>query len=139
MEFITAQQIADMIEGRKYGEEITKEIEAIAKDNDILILFGASDDLLEFRGAVHDEYDCHRGGYCYVTKKGRITKKAKNTRLKIEALWGGDASGEVSWEIIPDTTHVRFNIFDQCGEHYCIGAVVDLKGFLKHEANETPG
>lgn len=50
-----AEDFAILLDGRDYLKEITKEEEAIAKRNNLVIVFGQSDDLGEFRGAIHDE------------------------------------------------------------------------------------
>lgn len=50
---MTKEQLAEMLNGRQYGDETTPEIERLAKENGLCIAFGASDDLLEFRGSVY--------------------------------------------------------------------------------------
>ena len=48
-----AKELAQKLHGRTYGN-ITTQDAAEAKDNDLVIVFGASDDLMEFRGAIYD-------------------------------------------------------------------------------------
>jgi hypothetical protein len=52
---MNAQEYADLLNGRQYGEEISKAEEDAAKNDGIVIAFGYSDDLIEFRGAICDE------------------------------------------------------------------------------------
>jgi hypothetical protein len=51
--------LALKLNGRQYGEEITEEEENAARAAGLVVVFGASDDLCELRGAIHDE----RGAY----------------------------------------------------------------------------
>ena len=46
---------AEKLNGREYCEELTREEEAQLKAEGYVAAFGASDDLLEFRGAIHNE------------------------------------------------------------------------------------
>ena len=41
-------EIADMLDGNKIGEEISEQDEQYAKEKGVVIVFGASDDLMEF-------------------------------------------------------------------------------------------
>ena len=52
---MTKEQLAELLNGNEYRDEMTKEQEQAAKQNNLLVLFGASDDLLEMRGAIRDE------------------------------------------------------------------------------------
>jgi len=110
----TLQQIAELLNGRQYGDETTTEIEKLAKDNNIVILFGASDDLAEFRGAIFDEVGCYGGGV--------ITANPE-----IKAFWMGNEPTYQTWSYIfpKDLQNVRFNIFEDedKGTIYCEGAV----------------
>lgn len=52
-----------MLNGREYGDEITREEEAMAKAHGLVVVFGYSDDNMEFCGAITDEVGCYDGGY----------------------------------------------------------------------------
>ena len=64
----TAKSFAALLNGRQYLDELTKDEEAIAKDNNLVICFGQSDDLLEFRGAIDDELNAYNGAEVYINK-----------------------------------------------------------------------
>lgn len=49
------QELAEAINGREYREEITKEESLFCKENNWVVLFWASDDLLEIRWKFYDE------------------------------------------------------------------------------------
>lgn len=48
-----------ILSGREYGEELTSEEEEQLKKDELVVVFGASDDLCEIRGAISDEIDCY--------------------------------------------------------------------------------
>lgn len=51
------KEFARRLDGREYREEVTSEDREIAKEHGFLIIYGASDDLIEFDGVVTDEID----------------------------------------------------------------------------------
>ncbi len=110
---MTKEELAEMLNNRAYLHETTPELEQLAKDNNLLIVFGGSDDLCEFRGAIFDEIGCYDGG----------TIRHKELSKPIEALW---CSGrDCSWSYETELPHAEFNIYDD-DELFCIGMVVDL-------------
>lgn len=110
---MTKEELAAMLNGRQYCEEVTPEIEQIAKDNNLLIVFGYSDDLCELRGAIFGEIGCYDGG----------TITHKELPKPIEALW---CSGrDCTWSYETELPHAEFNIYEG-DELYCIGMVVDM-------------
>lgn len=63
---ITLKEFSERITGKEYGHpQFTKEEIQLAKDNGIVIVYGASDDLMEFEGAIYDEGGCFDGGTVY--------------------------------------------------------------------------
>jgi hypothetical protein len=51
--FINKEKLADILDGREYGEEMTHEELELSKANGLVIVFGCSDDLMEFKGAIY--------------------------------------------------------------------------------------
>jgi hypothetical protein len=127
------EDLAAMLNGRQYRKEMTKTEEREAKDAGLVVVFGASDDLMEFRGAVCDEVGAYDGGDAYFTKAGLLVNdcdnedcphfaKAKEAATIVEARWD---DGGYSW--ICDTTipHATFEIMED-DEKYCRGIVFAL-------------
>ena len=57
------KEFAKSISGKERGyPQFTKEEIGIAKENGFVIVYGESDDLIEFRGAIDDEGGCFDGG-----------------------------------------------------------------------------
>ena len=128
------KEFAKMLDGRSYGLEITKEEEKQAKDLGFVVVFGASDDLMEFRGAIYDESDCYEGGTAYITKDGLLEycdeecthfKVAKKNAKEITSYWCKDDADDFTWTYEAEFTYATFDIFDN-REKYCRGIVFDL-------------
>lgn len=138
------EQLAALLDGREYGHEITREEAATAKENGLIVVFGASDDLMEFRGAIDDEVGCFEGGDAFLTANGIFENEcrdydcpyAEREREKckvISAVWC-DGSGPC-WTYKTDIPHATFSIVED-GEPYCTGivfAVADISGDIVME------
>ena len=68
-----------------YRSEAKKEIVEFAKENGIVIVYGASDDLMELDGAIYDEFGCYEGGVCCLDSEGNILEEMTNNCRTIEA------------------------------------------------------
>jgi len=128
----THKEIAEMLNGREYRNEITDEIKQLAKDNGIVIVYGSSDDLMEFDGAIYDEADCFDGGTIYLNEAGVFDvdcdcehpMKAKNDCKTIEAVWCDKDNGYI-WSYKTEIPHSTFEILED-GEKYCLGICFNI-------------
>lgn len=130
------EDFAQMLNGRQMGREITREEEKQAKELGLVVLFGASDDLAEFRGAIHDEVGCYGGtDDIYLTANGlveelechckyalAVRKQEIEKAKRIEAVW--DEKG-YSWIYKTDIPHATFDIYED-DEKYCRGIIFDI-------------
>ena len=125
-----AKEIAEMLDGGEYCDEVSVHDVKYAKDNGAVIVFGASDDLIEFRGAIDDEAGCYGGGLVYFNRSGELRSKChdldcpyfdeiKEKASKIEAVWGAEG---YSWTYETDIPHETFEILER-GIKYCRGIV----------------
>lgn len=136
------EQLAQILNGREYRDEITKEEEQLAKENNLLVCFGASDDLLELRGIIDDEVSAYDGGTALIVKKkgGKIDVMSENDFEEIEGLMDQNdlefnlpsvkvvaewcpEDLECSWRITSKIPHTTFDIMED-GELYCRGIVI---------------
>lgn len=126
-------EIAVALNGREYRGEITRVEEILAKEAGLVIVFGASDDLMEFRGAVNDEMGVHGGGDAHFTRAGLLTNDCDDENcpyfaalLKmataVSAKW--DTEG-YSWVYQTTIPHSTFDIMED-NEKYCRGIVFDI-------------
>ena len=135
---MNAKQLAEKLNGREYRNEITREEAAEAKAAGLVVVCGASDDLMEFEGAIRDEFGCYDGGTALVDEKGLLDRgqidddddeaiadfvTRKKTARTIEALWAKEPG--YSWTYKTDIPHETFEIVED-GEPYCRGIVFAL-------------
>jgi len=130
---ITKEELAKILNGNQYSNECPNQEDKLAKENGFVIVFGYSDDNMEFAGAINDEVGCCDGGFAYVTKDGLLQNKCncddcpyfekeQVKAQKIEAVW--DSEG-YSWIYKTDIPHTTFEIFED-DDKYCRGIVFSL-------------
>lgn len=143
------EQFADLLNGRSYRDEMSSDEEVLAKQHGLLICFGASDDLLEFRGIIYDEVVAYNGGSAMLIKKkgGKIDVISeedvqevqeimddkeldfKLSKVEVTAEWCPDDL-ECSWRITTTLPHATFDIMED-GELYCRGIVIEKSDIEK--------
>lgn len=122
------KEIAEKLNGIAYGENV-RDIEAEAKEHGVVIVIGASDDLMEFSGAIEDEGGCYDGGEVYFDRDGVAYDDDEKKANVIEALWceGHDENGiPATWSYKTEIPHEAFKVFED-GELYCIGIVFSVE------------
>jgi hypothetical protein len=139
---VRKEELAELLDGREYREEITSDEELVAKHSGLVVIFGASDDLMEFRGAIYDECGACDGSKALIDQHGLLPNRQdiedddvlenffhrRKTARKIEALWCKE--DEYSWTFKTDIPHATFEVLESIdGEttHYCRGIVIDMK------------
>lgn len=128
------KEFAKSISGRErqHSQLFTKEEIRKAKENGFVIVCGASDDLMELRGAIDDEVDCYGGGRVCITKMGVFSAYRQTYGNSwIDANWcDEDARDEsnniITWTYETDIPHETFMIYED-GEPFCRGIVFDIK------------
>jgi len=142
--FMTKEELASILNGREYTKEITKEEAQQAKENGLVVVFGASDDLIEFLGAIDDEVSCYEGGLIAISKEGLPRNECDDDEcpyfakllegmLKIKVLWDKDG---YCWKYETPFPVAEFDIFED-GEKYCRGIVFDINSIEKQSDNKA--
>lgn len=127
------KELAAKLNGREYRNEITAAEARYAKANGLVVVYGASDDLMELRGAVDEEIGVYGGEKILMSRTGLIKNECDCERCpyfpektkgaaKIEAVWD---SGGYSWTYKTKIPHATFEIVED-GEKYCRGIVFAL-------------
>lgn len=128
---MNAKEWAERLNGREYREEMTAVEEKQAEADGMVIVFGASDDLIEFRGVIRDELGAWEGGVYKITSAKDVvcvTEHSANMHRAlpdVRAVWSpsiGDDGPWTSWEITSTIPHETFDIMED-GEIYCHGIV----------------
>lgn len=133
---MNAIELAVKLNGREYGEEITKEECAKAKAAGLVVVFGYSDDNVELRGAIRDEVGAYDGTTIHVTNAGLLKRECDDERCPhfarekekatpIVARWC--APGEdFDWTFETAIPHTTFEIMDG-DEKFCRGIIFALE------------
>lgn len=125
---VFAQALSNSPSSDDHWFDLTNEQKAFAKAHDIVVVYGYSDDLVEFDGAIIDEVGAWEGGTIPVGVDGPIEgcececkyyKAAVAKAKKITAFWCLD---EWSWSFKTDIPHEEFEFYSD-GEPYCKGIV----------------
>lgn len=107
----------------EYPVKIPEHIIREAIENNIVIVFGSSDDLIEFRGAIDDEGGAYGGGE-YLVTYGDVGYDEQPGKKNLKAIWHDEGNPCFTYETkIP---HETFDVWED-GEKYCVGIVFDLK------------
>ena len=135
---MTAKELAEMLSGRETGNETTPREGLSARDAGLVVVYGYSDDNVEFRGAIDEEVGAYEGTTIYLTKDGLLEEPAcndaenctcpyfeaaKKTAKTITAIWrDGERPSRVFSTDIP---HETFTVMED-GEPWCIGIVFSM-------------
>lgn len=134
---MNAYELAQLLDSRQYGDEISEQEELEAKKSDLVVVFAYSDGNMEFRGAIYDEVSVYNGGSAYIYD-GELLKnecdseercpyfkklmKNRNT-IEIKAIWNNGMMPCWTYQIPID--YEEFMIYED-GEPYCRGIVFSL-------------
>ena len=139
---MTPKDIAERLDGIEYdGRTFYSKVDVIAADakqHGIVIVYGASDDLMEFEGAFRDEL----GAPCEakigiagpaqpweevnhedIDEARKYFEREREAKWSIESLWCKEPG--ISWTFETDIPHETFNIMED-GEVFCRGIVFSL-------------
>jgi hypothetical protein len=135
---MNAKDLAAQLSGIQYPVRIPKTLTDAAKAAGLVIVYGASDDLMEFEGAIYDEVGCYDGDTAYVDARGLLPERdqiedddqlkdyfARQPNAKpIEAVWDGGTG--YSWTYKTDIPHETFEVLEDGEPPYCRGIVFSL-------------
>lgn len=131
---MSPQEFASLLNGREYRKEITDDEANQAFDAGLVVVFGASDDLVELRGRIDDEAGAYNGTTIHLTSAGLLKNdcsaddcphfvKAKESAATIDAIFDNDTG--YTWTYNTEIPHATFDIVEE-GETYCRGIVFRL-------------
>ncbi len=140
----TPAEFAAKLHGRQYRSEITREEAKEAKDAGLVVVFGASDDLMELRGAIYDEVDCFRGGTCRIDTIGVLDHRAEldhmaileyadrsRRSVELRAVWNDSIEYESpAWSYETAVPHATFEVLEDA-EVYCRGIVFKIADLVE--------
>jgi hypothetical protein len=136
---ITKEQLAETLNGREYGNEITELEEQQAKESGLVVVFGYSDDNVELRGAIDEEIGAYNGTTILIDtitheiieddtddddSRVYLLRKHKVKLAEIKAIWS-PKEPDCSWIYKTEIPHSTFKIMED-GELYCVGMVFNI-------------
>lgn len=124
------KDFANLLNNRQYGNEITREEEALAKELGLVVVFGYSDDCAELRGAIYDEVSTYEGRDVYISKEGLFEEcdcNCKHSKLAKDKcnILKVRYSKEYFLEFDIDVQYECFTILED-DDKYCRGIVFKL-------------
>ena len=132
---MTKEQLAEQLNGREYGAEISEAEEREAKAAGLVVIFGCSDDNAELRGVIHDEVGCYNGAAIKLHARGILAdheercdcafcgyEAAAKKCATVQVLWCKEPG--YSWTYKTEVPHATFEIVED-GEKYCRGIVME--------------
>lgn len=124
---MTAKELANRLNGMQYGACFDDTSEE-AKKSGLVIVTGASDDLMEFNGAIYDEGGCFDGGRVYFDANG-VDQEGEERANWIDARWcnGMNRDGlPATWTYTTEIPCERFDVFEG-DDLYCEGLVFSVE------------
>lgn len=136
---MNAKELAERLNGREYGRRYMLDPEEmkVAKESGLVVVYGASDDLVEMEGAVRDEFGTNT---LHFTKDGLLANKCDDEgcpyfeqmvekAAPLEPRWN-DSPGGPAWTFETEIPHETFDILED-GEVFCRGIVFALSDVRK--------
>ncbi|MFA6167918.1 MAG: hypothetical protein WC700_14955 [Gemmatimonadaceae bacterium] len=149
---MTKEELAAALDGSQYNpgvNMIPNRLDREVKASLLVVAYGASDNLLEFEGAWHDEFDANDECVVMIDTKGPIATeredsdddetmlayllRKRDAKHYVEALWSPDEPGNYSWIIAATVPAATFEIYED-EEHFCRGIVFSVEDVAKDRA-----
>jgi hypothetical protein len=148
----TLNEIKEICDGIQYSRDVPEDAKKLAKENNIIIIVGGSDDLMYCYGAKSYLADNQEHGYGWdgedlTTIKGekKLKKEAKQLGLKI--WWCGEIadkglkiegysttkSGAFSYSVNDDIESLNFKVMED-EDVYCTGIIIQLPDDFKAQS-----
>lgn len=135
----SAAGLAIMLDETKYPVRLSDEAQATIKTHGLVVIFGASDDLMEAVGAFRDEAGCYEGGKFLLDAEGFLpswedVREEEDEEAAKAYLARKDAAKEITvhkgkdgyhFTYSLDVPHSTFYVEDD-GTGYCLGLVFKL-------------
>lgn len=132
---LTATALAAMLDGRQYGDEITKDEEKLAAEAGLVVVFGYSDDNVELRGAIDAEVSAFNGTIVRLDGADVLENDCENEACPhferasarapfFRALWDAPGAG-AAWTFDVRWPHATFRVMED-GDLFCVGVVFAL-------------
>ena len=133
---MTAKELATTLTSREVSQGVECGEGRDAKEAGLVVVYGYSDDNVEFAGSIDDEVGAYEGTTVYLTPTGILREpdcdrddcpyfaKEREKAKTIKAVWHNE--GGPCWTFETDIPHETFTIVED-GEPWCIGIVFSME------------
>lgn len=124
--------LANRLNGNTYGNEYTESDISYAKEHKLLIITGASDDLVEFSGYYEDEGGCYGGGIITFDKDGVSQDSDDIRKNELRIFWCKKQYKDtriITWSYEVDISCERFLIYED-EDIFSEGIIIDVEDLL---------
>lgn len=144
---MTKEELASKLNGVEYREELSDELNQVARESGLLVVYGGSDDLLYLGGVGDDEIGCYDGGKLIICPDGdgimldvvedleddepeRLSKIGFNKEKGniVDVKWCEEDG--YSWTYDSKIPYSTFDVMED-GEKYCRGIVININDLNK--------
>lgn len=129
-ERVTARELAQMLDGNKDGIYLTKEIDKLAKNSGLFIVFPSDDResvWISYYGAIHGSCDQTGDGIC---RDGTAIRHVPGRSIPITMVGDEIRSHDGISRIFTDVPSEKFSLlFDDDPDDYARGLVIDMSIF----------
>jgi hypothetical protein len=139
---MTKEELAAHLDGRTYPHRFAPTVIAAATAARLVVITGASDDIMSFEGAIDDEQGANDGTVAYLTPAGllpdwesvdkddeataeRYFEQKRSGIVEVQAQWSPEDDPEVSWRIVTDLPHAKFDLMEDDAV-FCRGIVISM-------------
>lgn len=140
--FKDVKDLAELLDGREYRHELTKEEEQQARQLGLVVVFGISDDTARLKGAIDDDECCYDGGDIIIYKDGLLeycADECSHYRIALEesknihAHWD---NGSPNWVYETEIPHEKFTVI-RGGKEFCEGIVFSVSDIFVRNSGPT--
>jgi hypothetical protein len=136
---ISPDELAKLLDGHDIAlfDDVVSRYGGAARDSGLVIVFGASDDLMELRGAIDDEVGCWEGGSAFISG-GKLLVNECDERddcpyfpglrakaFEVQSLWCDEGAEPYAWTYRLGVEHSDFDMLED-GQPWCRGVVFSL-------------
>lgn len=124
---ITAKELQVKMHGGQYYDTASKYAD-IADKSGLIIIEGASDDLVNCFGVIGGSLEVGHGSHFYVSSQGYIATRNRKFEdsNRVNVIQGGD----FYWSYKSKIPHLTFDTYE-CGKPWCRGLIIDIKDLVK--------
>ncbi|WP_298505104.1 hypothetical protein [uncultured Sphaerochaeta sp.] len=134
----TKETIAETLNMSEYiGFRLQDDLKEQCRKSNLVVIYGYSDDLVEFDGAIEKEIDMYERREFFINFYGHVKKKARKMAIPHKCLAKFCEDGHPGWVIEPSFPHAKFSLVRD-GEITGQGAVIDLIELMRYNPQADP-